>query len=70
MAGDDILGLGVLLDGGTLVGLVAVKVVARLTVVLLVGEASEGLETRMFSSVTLPGFAVVGSRASVLSLVV
>lgn len=59
-----------LLDGGTVVALVAAKVVAGLTVVLLVGEASEGLVTRMLSSVTLPGLAVVGSTASVLLLVV
>lgn len=53
-----------------MVALVAAKVVAGLTVVLLVGEASEGLVTRMLSSVTLPGLAVVGSTASVLLLVV
>lgn len=59
-----------LLDRGTVVGLVAAKVVAMLTVVLLVGGASEGLVTGMFSLVTLPGLAVVGSTASVLSPVV
>lgn len=70
VAGDDILSPAVLLDGGTVVGLAAAKVVAMLTVVLLVGGASEGLVTGTFSSVTLPGLAVVGSTASVLSPVV
>lgn len=70
VAGDDILSLAVLLDRGTVVDLVAAKVVAMLTVVLLVGGTSEGLVTGMCSSVTLPGLAVVGSTASVLSPVV
>lgn len=50
--------------------MVAAKVVAMLTVVLLVGGVSEGLVTGMFFSVTLPGLAVVGYTASVLSPVV
>lgn len=70
VVGDDVLSPAVLLNGGTVVGLVAAKVVAMLTVVLLVGGASGGLVTGMFSSVTLPGFAVVGSTDSVLSPVV
>lgn len=70
VAGGDVLSPTVLLNGGTLVGLVAAKVVAMLTVVLVVGGASEGLVTGMFSSVTLPGFAGVGSMASVLLPVV
>lgn len=70
VAGDDILSLAVLLNRGTAVDLVAAKVVAMLTVVLLVGGTSEGLVTGIFSLVTLPGLAVVGSTASVLSPVV
>lgn len=70
VARDDVLSLVVLLDGGTVVGLVAAKVVAMFTVVLLVGGASEGLVAGMFFSVTLPGLTVVGSTASVLSPVV
>lgn len=70
VAGDDVLSPVVLLDRGTVVGLVAAKVVAMLTVVLLVGGVSGGLVTGLFSSVTLPGLAVVGSTASVLSPVV
>lgn len=70
VAGGDVLSLTVLLSGGTVVGLVAAKVVVMLTVVLVVGRASEGLVTGIFSSVTFPGFAVVKSMASVLSSVV
>lgn len=53
-----------------MVGLVAAKVVVVLTVVLVVGGASVGLVAGTFSSVTLPGFAVVRSMAFVLSAVV
>lgn len=70
MAGGDVLSPTVLLGRGAVVGLVAGKVVAMLPVVLLVGGAAEGLVTGMFSSVALPGFAVVGPMASVLLPVV
>lgn len=70
VAGGDVLSPAVLLGRGAVVGLVAAKVVAMLPVVLVVGGASEGLVTGMFSSVTLPGFAVVGPMASVLLPVV
>lgn len=70
VAGGGVLSPTVLLSGGTVVGLVAAKVVAMLTVVLMVGGASEGLVTWRFPSVTFPGFAVVGCVVSVLLPVV